>query len=184
VTGVQTCALPICKSPLYFQKHGVALLPGSRLEEGLISGLDLVHHALLNRRPRSFFLRRNDARNSVRTAINTFKISAVPDSPVETLSGGNQQRFLLSLLPPDSRLLLLDNPTRGLDIVSSRFIWDTLKDYVRTRRSTLIFSSPEIDEILDNADRVIVFFNGRVMLDVPRRDTDAGTIGKHLAGLT
>jgi len=120
------------------------------------------------------------AENAARR-IETFRIKGRPQTPVEELSGGNQQRLLLSFLPPDPRLLLLENPTRGLDLESVNWVWQLLQSYTREGTS-IVFSSPELDEILMVADRVLVFFNGRVIMDAAAAETDAPKLGSAIAG--
>lgn len=102
--------------------------------------------------------------------------------PVEELSGGNQQRLLLSQLMESPRLLLLENPSRGLDVGSAHWAWQQLLAYVRAG-AALVFSSAEIDEILSVADRVLVFFNGRVIVDVPSASVDVQRLGQAMAGV-
>jgi simple sugar transport system ATP-binding protein len=100
---------------------------------------------------------------------------------VRRLSGGNQQRLLLSFLPPSPRLLLLENPTRGLDVTSVHWAWEHLLQYA-AQKAAIVFSSSELDEILMVADRVLVFFNGGLIKDVPAHQTDARSLGLAIAG--
>ena len=110
-----------------------------------------------------------------------FAVHVVAQQTVEELSGGNQQRLLLSFLPANPLLLLLENPTRGLDIESVNWVWQHLHTYC-TQRTSIVFSSPELDEILMVADRVLVFFNGRVIKEVEAAETDAQELGRAIAG--
>ena len=66
--------------------------------------------------------------------------SGKASSSVESLSGGNQQRALLSLLPPDLALLLMEHPTRGLDIESAQWVWTQLLER-RAHGTAIIFAS-------------------------------------------
>jgi len=66
---------------------------------------------------------------------------------VESLSGGNQQRALLSLLPASSSLILVEHPTRGLDIESTIYIWGKLKERCEAG-TAILFISSDLDEIL------------------------------------
>ena len=100
---------------------------------------------------------------------------------VEELSGGNQQRLLLSFLPANPVLLLLENPTRGLDIESVNWVWQHLHTYCG-KKTGIVFSSPELDEILMVADRVLVFFNGRIIKEVEAAKTNVQELGKAIAG--
>jgi simple sugar transport system ATP-binding protein len=99
----------------FYQKKGIFYVPGSRMEEGLISGLSLTDHEALKHSGSHLAYGKKMAEKKAAESIEKFIIKAKPSSIVDALSGGNQQRFLLSLLPDKPRLLLLENPTRGLD---------------------------------------------------------------------
>lgn len=164
-----------------FKQQGVSFLPASRLEEGLIAGMRISEHFALQTNQQHFVVRWPDALQQAKQQIEKFQIKGRPDSTVEELSGGNQQRLLLSFLPADPQLLLLENPTRGLDIESVNWVWQHLHTYC-TKRTSIVFSSPELDEILMVADRVLVFFNGRVIKEVQAAETDAQELGRAIAG--
>jgi len=166
-----------------FKNHGVTYLPASRIEEGLISGLNIAEHISLLDRQKTFFVRRRDAFQTAEKKIAEFRIKGEPDSKIESLSGGNQQRLLLSFLPEVPVLLLLGNPTRGLDMESVLWVWQHLQQYCE-HKACIVFSSSELDEILANADRVLVFFNGIVIKDVRTDQTDAHELGRAIAGKT
>ncbi len=164
-----------------FNKLGVYFVPSARLEEGLIPELTITEHVALQEERRAFRVPYPAAAENAARRIETFRIKGRPQTPVEELSGGNQQRLLLSFLPPDPRLLLLENPTRGLDLESVNWVWQLLQSYTREGTS-IVFSSPELDEILMVADRVLVFFNGRVIMDAAAAETDAPKLGSAIAG--
>ena len=166
-----------------FKNHGVTYLPASRLEEGLISGLNIAQHLLLQEKHKGFFVKNVHAVRKAKNNINRFRIKAEPESFVESLSGGNQQRLLLSFLPVDPVLLLLGNPTRGLDMESVLWVWQHLHQYCE-HKACIVFSSSELDEILTNADRVLVFFDGTIIKDVRTDRTDAHELGRAIAGKT
>ncbi|MCX8032295.1 MAG: ATP-binding cassette domain-containing protein [Thermoleophilia bacterium] len=149
------------KSYRHLRSRGVAYVPASRLEEGLIPGFSLADHFLLIQRKPGFFLHREKGHEAAATRIAEFNIKGKPNDRVESLSGGNQQRALLALVEPDARLLLLEQPTRGLDVESVAYLWEKLRERCR-RGAAIIFSSSDLDEILRYSDRVLVFFAGRV----------------------
>ncbi|MFH2219980.1 MAG: ATP-binding cassette domain-containing protein [Pseudomonadota bacterium] len=164
-----------------FYRRGVAFLPASRLEEGLVSGLSVAEHFLLQAKPGGLILGRQSALQQANQRIEKFRIKGTPDSPVESLSGGNQQRLLLSFLPPDPALLLLENPTRGLDMESVQWVWHQLHQYC-AQNTCIAFSSSELDEILMVADRVWVFFEGTIVKDTRADRTDVHQLGRAIAG--
>jgi len=164
-----------------FKRNGVTFMPASRLEEGLISGLSITEHFALQGNHRTFMVKWRESRRLASERIENFRIKGFPDSLVDDLSGGNQQRLLLSFLPADPELLLLENPTRGLDMESVNWVWQYLHQYCRSRTS-IVFSSSELDEILLVADRILVFFNGHIIKDIVSAETDAHELGKAIAG--
>lgn len=167
----------------YFPAKGIFFVPGSRMEEGLISGLTITEHMALNRSGSFLLFRKKQAVGQAVRSIENFTIKATPDSLVDSLSGGNQQRVLLSLLPDDPKVLLLENPTRGLDHDSTLAVWDILLSRCRVSGTAVIFSSSELDEILQVADRILVFSNGELMMDRPCHGVDRNDIGLAVAGI-
>jgi general nucleoside transport system ATP-binding protein len=141
-------------------RRGVAYAPAGRLEEGLVAGLTLTEHFALAM-PDGFWVNWRGAAQQADNRINHYHIKGRPDSQIQTLSGGNQQRALLALLPPDLKLLLLESPTRGLDVESARWVWTQLLAR-RAQGTAIIFTSPDLDEIVEYSDRIVVFFGGRI----------------------
>jgi simple sugar transport system ATP-binding protein len=164
-----------------FRGAGVAFQPSARLEEGLIPGLTIAEHCAVQESRRSLVVQWKEARIAARRKIEKYRVVGGPDTTVDSLSGGNQQRLLLSFLPDEPQLLLLENPTRGLDLESVRRIWEMLDGYT-SRGCTIVFSSSELDEILMVAGRVLVFFDGRIIKDERPDETDALELGRAIAG--
>jgi simple sugar transport system ATP-binding protein len=78
------------------------------------------------------------------------------------------------------KLLLMEHPTRGLDLESTEYIWGLLQK--RTQEGTaIVFTSADLDELLDRSDRLLVFFGGRVQL-LDARQTSAGQLGEWIGG--
>ncbi|MBC7292841.1 MAG: ATP-binding cassette domain-containing protein, partial [Thermoleophilia bacterium] len=153
-----------------FKRRGVAYVPASRLEEGLIPGFTLTQHFLLAEGRRRLFLDWRGARRTAEERIAQFNIRGTPASRVESLSGGNQQRALLALVQSQAKLLLLEHPTRGLDVESVIYLWSKLKDRCRAG-SAIVFTSSDLDELLRYSDRILVFFAGRVSAPLPASST-------------
>jgi simple sugar transport system ATP-binding protein len=164
-----------------FLEAGVAYLPAGRLEEGLVAGLTLAEHFALAEREGSFFLNWTAVRERAADHIRRFNIVGRPDTPVEALSGGNQQRAMLALLPPRLNLLLMEHPTRGLDIESADWVWQQLLAR-RAEGTAILFISADLDEILERADRVVVFFGGRMSAPLEARSTTVEQLGYLIAG--
>lgn len=164
-----------------FKRAGVTFLPAARLEEGLISGLTIVEHFALQNR-KGFIVNWPEASQYAVKCIEKFRIKGQSGLPVESLSGGNQQRLLLSFLPDDPVLLLLEKPTRGLDMESAVWVWEHLQKFCSSKTSVL-FSSSDLEEILMMAHRVLVFFNGTIVKDTMVSKTDIHELKSAIAGI-
>jgi ABC-type uncharacterized transport system ATPase subunit len=164
-----------------FKRHGVAFLPAARLEEGLVPGLNLTEHFILAEKPEGFFINWDKGRNLAQARIKEFNVRGTPANTVESLSGGNQQRALLALLRAKLALLLLEHPTRGLDIESVIYIWNKLKERCR-QGTSIIFISSDLEEILQYSDRVLVFFNGKVTQPLDAASLTTEKLGELIGG--
>jgi simple sugar transport system ATP-binding protein len=163
-----------------FLESGVTYMASGRLEEGLIAGMTLTEHMALVGRSPSFLVNWTMASEKATRLIQEFSIKGQPENFVEELSGGNQQRMLLALLYPQSRILLMEHPTRGLDLESTQSIWDILLN--RARQGTaIIFISSDPDELLDRCHHILVFFSGRIRL-LETVKTNALELGEAIGG--
>jgi simple sugar transport system ATP-binding protein len=164
-----------------YKQHGVAFLPASRLEEGLISGLNLTEHFILAEEAKGFFINWEKGNQLAQERIDEFNIHGTPANTIESLSGGNQQRALLSLLRTQLALLLLEHPTRGLDIESTIYIWSKLKERCQNGTS-ILFVSSDLEEILQYSDRVLVFFSGKVTPPLDATQLTTEKLGELIGG--
>jgi ABC-type sugar transport system ATPase subunit len=95
---------------------------------------------------------------------------------VRSLSGGNQQKVALGKwLPAEPRLLLLDEPTRGVDVGAKREIYEHLQRFTE-RGISIVMTSSDLPELLALADRVVVLHRGRVTARLERRQATAETV--------
>lgn len=170
------------KSYHVFKKHGVSFLPASRMEEGLVTGLSLTEHFVLAEETHGVFINRERGTQLAEERIKSFNIRGTPLSTVESLSGGNQQRALLALLQTPLALILLEHPTRGLDIESTIYIWSKLKE--RCKQDTaILFISSDLEEILQYSDRVVVFFSGKATLPLDVASLTTEKLGELIGGM-
>jgi general nucleoside transport system ATP-binding protein len=164
-----------------FKKAGVNFLPAARLEEGLIPGLSLTDHFVLAEEPTGIFINRQAGEKLAEERIKSFNIRGTPLSTVESLSGGNQQRAELALLQTPLSLILLEHPTRGLDIESVIYIWGKLKE--RCKQDTaIVFISSDLEELLQYSDRLLVFFSGKVSAPIDASSTSVEELGQLIGG--
>ena len=183
VEGVQLAHQPYGR----FLNARVAFLPADRMAEGLVPGLTIAEHVVLTQHrrqadaPRQWRIDWGAAKQAARSRIQAFNIKGWPETPVETLSGGNQQRVLLSLLPDPLRLIIMEHPTRGLDIESAQAIWGMLLERRRSGTAVL-FSSADLDEVFQYSDRIAVCFDGQVTAVLPAQETSVEELGYLIAG--
>jgi general nucleoside transport system ATP-binding protein len=108
------------------------------MEEGLVPGLTLSEHfTIVSEDQKGLFHRSRSLSQSGEDKIKEYYIIGRPTSPVEALSGGNQQRALLALLRRQLSVILLEHPTRGLDIESAIYMWGKLKERCQQGTSIL-----------------------------------------------
>jgi simple sugar transport system ATP-binding protein len=165
-----------------FQRAGVHFLPAGRLEEGLVEGLTITEHFELVRPNPSKFIDWPASERLAGEGIDSFTIKGVPGSTAESLSGGNQQRLLLAMMPESIRLLLMEHPTRGLDIESAEFVWQKLLAR-REQGTSIIFASADLEELLRYCDRIAVFFNGEIIGLVDAAGSDQTELGLLMGGV-
>lgn len=160
---------------------GVQYLAAGRLEEGLVAGLSIAEHLELARDDDRVLVDWDGAHRRAGRAIEEFSIKGRPESNADDLSGGNQQRLLLAMLRPELRVLLMEHPTRGLDVESANWVWHHLLAR-REHGSAIVFASADLEELLRYADRILVFFSGRVLADVPASAISVSELGFLIAG--
>ncbi len=174
------------RNPRDAMRHKIAFVPADRKNQGLVLGMSILENALMastswkNRlvRPRS---KKTD--EQVRTYSSDFNIVCSSlDAPVSSLSGGNQQKVLLTKwLSTNPNILLLDEPTRGVDVGAKSEIYRILLDQ-RDRGLSIIVSSSEIPELLTLCDRILVMFRGKVVANLDRALADESRIVQYAMG--
>jgi rhamnose transport system ATP-binding protein len=146
---------------------GIAMLPESRRDQGLVmrrSIRDNVTLAHLDRFEAGGFIRRREERAAVDQILSQVGLDAGRNQGnVANLSGGNQQRVLFAKWLLDTpKLLIADEPTRGVDVGAKRAIYDLLVDLAAGGMAIILVSS-EIEEVLGLAHRIAVMRNGRIV---------------------
>jgi len=162
---------------------GVAYVPADRHRFGLVLSFSIADNLVLNsyhRRPYARGILRNDAaiRKMAEERIKAFDIrTPSAEAKAGTLSGGNQQKVVVAReFDRDLRLLVLDQPTRGLDVGSIEFIH---KQVVAKRNAgtAILLVSAELDEVLELSDRIAVIYRGRLVAIRDGRTADKNEIG-------
>jgi ribose transport system ATP-binding protein len=147
-------------------KAGIALLPEDRKVEGIIPNLSVRENivlAALPRLSRAGIVSRAKQDEIVETFIKRLNIKASsPDQKVSELSGGNQQKVLLARwLCLNPRVLLLDEPTRGIDVGAKAEVQAVIDELAEQGLGVLLISS-EMEELIEGSNRIVVLRDGRV----------------------
>jgi len=154
------------RAPSDALRNGIAIVTEDRKETGLVlssSVSDNIVIAALARFSRLGFVDGRKVAGAVEKEIAAFRIrTASRHLPVQSLSGGNQQKVVLArCVETEPRILICDEPTRGIDEGAKREVYAFLSAFAAAGNAVLLISS-EIPEILANADRIAVFRRGRI----------------------
>ena len=162
-------------SPEHAIKAGIALITEDRKGNGLVLGMDVKQNmtlAALDEIVRYRFIL-SDTKEKDFTLQNIKQLSVQAnnlDNPVETLSGGNQQKVLLAKwLATRPKILILDDPTRGIDVGAKHEIYLLLTELVR-QGLTIIMTSSELQELIMVCDRIMVLREGSVSVVFDREE--------------
>jgi ABC-type sugar transport system ATPase subunit len=161
-------------------KHlGIAYVPEDRARQGLVRAMALAQNvslASLGRISSGGFIRRKEEEALARKSIEQFRVRASGiDQIVGKLSGGNQQKIGLSKwLATEPKILIMDEPTRGIDVGAKAEIHRLMCELAQKGLAIMMISS-ELPEVLGMSDRILVVRGGRIVAEVDRADaTQAG----------
>ncbi|MEQ9921524.1 xylose ABC transporter ATP-binding protein [Pectobacterium brasiliense] len=155
--------------------QGIAMVPEDRKKDGIVPVMSVAQNmtlAALDQFTGSFSML-DDAREQdiIRQSLANLKVkTSSPELAIARLSGGNQQKAVLAkclLLNP--RILILDEPTRGIDIGAKYEIYKLINALVKQHIAVIVISS-ELPEVLGLSDRVLVMHQGRIKADLVNRD--------------
>nr|MDA3835441.1 sugar ABC transporter ATP-binding protein [Spirochaetales bacterium] len=146
---------------------GIGFLPGDREREGVFSRRPLSENLFAAKdsiRPALAFDSMHSRASDSQEIIDTLHVVASgPFAPARSLSGGNQQKIIVGRwLVMDLNVLILDDPTKGVDISSRREIHSLLRK-MTDNGVAMIYSSSDNEELLEICDRIVVFFDGRII---------------------
>ncbi len=182
VAGEGTGTVALTGTPRAVMRAGVAMIPESRKEQGLLltrSVLENVSLANLTAVSTAGLVRPGPERRTARGVLTRVDVRGTgPGQVVSALSGGNQQKLLFgrSLLR-DPRVLIADEPTRGVDVGAKRAIYELLTSLTGGGLGVLLISS-DVEEILGLAHRVLVMRGGRVAAELTGDEvTEAAILG-------
>jgi ribose transport system ATP-binding protein len=169
------------KSPAAALKVGIALIPEDRLTQGLVLQHSVASNLTLpvvGRMSRYGFMRESAERGLVREYIKQLRIkTASSEKPVRTLSGGNQQKVVLAKwLAVKPVVLVLDEPTAGVDIGSKTEIVEIIREFADWGNGAIIISS-EPAELLALSDRILIMAGGRIVREISPEEIEEWAAG-------
>ena len=170
-------------------KLGVAYLPRERRGESLFEPMSIRENfalPTLRQDRRGAFISAKRMRERFSEYISSLGIRlGTQDDPISSLSGGSQQKVVLARwLATDPRVLLLNDPTRGVDIMTKREIYATLDRLCASGMSVVMLSS-EVEELVELVDRVLVFRDQEIFAEIPReRLTTASVVAAYFGQST
>ncbi len=168
----------VVTSPRDAVLRGIGYLPEDRDECGLCLNMGVKENMTLAflSRLRSFLFSHSGERRSVQNIVDAIAVRTPGLSQqVKYLSGGNKQKVVLGKwLMADCRLLILDEPTIGIDVGARSEIYELIRAFARKPGRSVIFISSDMDEILEISSRTLVMSRGRIVAEL-----DPGTSSKH-----
>jgi len=176
------------RSPSDAIEHGIAYLSENRKEDGLAIKMPLNQNVTLANlgqvSRRGTIISRAQELGATRTYVEQLDIRTPSlEQMVNNLSGGNQQKVVIAKwLYRDSRILIFDEPTRGIDVGAKFAIYELMEQLARQGVGVIMISS-ELPEILGMTDRVLVLHEGRLTATLRTRDTSQEEILNYAAGL-
>jgi rhamnose transport system ATP-binding protein len=172
--------------PLAAMRAGIGFVPEDRRQQGLVMDLSIARNTALTRL--RALTRAGLIRGSAETALAREWAQRLQlrfhrlEDPVATLSGGNQQKVVLAKwLATEPKLLIVDEPTRGIDVGTKAEVHRLLSDLAGRGVAVLMISS-ELPEVLGMADRVLVMHEGRLTAALTRDEADEESVIRAATG--
>ena len=176
-------------TPDDLRRRGMAIVPSDRYKRGLIREMTVAYNTVLDRLSDPPYghwtgINRQAVNASGRAAVDRYDIrTPTEQAPVAALSGGNAQKVVLArALSIHPEVLILGQPTRGLDVAATEFVWKQVRA-ARDSGTAVLLISTDIEEVLGLADRAVVLFRGRVTAALVGDDLAREQLGRAMGGL-
>ncbi|MDR6417063.1 sugar ABC transporter ATP-binding protein [Pseudarthrobacter sulfonivorans] len=167
-------------SPKASMAAGIGFVPEDRRKQGLVMELNVSRNLTLTLRKRlsrfGLLSSKSEASTTNEWAKKLQIKAGSPESPISTLSGGNQQKVVLGKwLATGPKILIIDEPTRGIDVGTKSEVHRLISELAGTGLAVLMISS-ELPEILGMSDRVLVMHEGRITAELSRSEATEETV--------
>lgn len=165
----------------------LGLVPEDRKRQGLVLSESGLHNAslpILDRLSRAGFVRRSEERELAQSYFDKLRVRTPSlGAPVAGLSGGNQQKVVLARwLAANARILILDEPTRGVDVGAKAEIHGLIRDLAARGNAVLLISS-ELPEVIALSHRILVMRRGELVAEVPHERATQDMLLRLMAGV-
>jgi erythritol transport system ATP-binding protein len=155
-------------------RHGLALIPEDRQREGLVPILSIATNltmASLRKFTTGFHIRRKDEESAIQRFVKDLAIKvADPSYEVSSLSGGNQQKVVIGkALMTDPKVLLMDEPSRGIDVGAKADVFKTMRKLAADGLG-ILFATSDLEEVMALSDKIAVMSNGKLIRVFDRKE--------------
>ena len=173
-------------NPVETFKSGIVYLPEDRITEGLFSEMSVKFNLVLNsynRENNTFFIKNKLEDQLSDQIIGKFDImTSSKEQNVNQLSGGNKQKVIIGrVTAANPQILLLDEPTRGIDVEAKIAILNIIKKEL-SQNTGIIITDPGIEDIMSICDRILVFYKGAIIKEFLNRDFSEEAIYYYMQG--
>lgn len=170
------------KNPRDAIKHGIALIPEDRKLLGIALNRPIRENASLAslyERQKGFLINEKREAKEVKDMTDRMSLKAGSlDDPVSSLSGGNQQKVVLAKwMLTEPKIMILDEPTRGIDVAAKAQIHRLMSDLAAQGMAIILISS-ELPEVMNMSDRMIIYFEGSTSAEISRGEIISGKANK------
>lgn len=171
------------KSPGHAIKKGIGYLSENRKEEGLNLGLSLKENIVqtdMKAVSNNILINWSKVASLFDSYKGKLSIKGVADSLVMSLSGGNQQKVAIAKwLHAGCRLIIFDEPTRGIDVAAKAEIYELIRNFAHEGKAAIVISS-EVNELVDVCDRVLVMSKGQITSELLSSEITQDSILQHI----
>jgi simple sugar transport system ATP-binding protein len=177
-------------APSKIRKLGLAYVPEERMRDGAIGDFTVAENLMLvayrsNPFTKRGMLNRSAIAERCRQLVQGYKVKTPTiHTPTRHLSGGNIQKVVIAReFSSEASVLVVAQPTRGVDIGAAEYIHERLLDQ-RSQGSAILIISEDLDEVMQLSDRIVVLLEGKIMGEVERGKGSVRDIGLLMSGVT
>jgi simple sugar transport system ATP-binding protein len=171
-------------------ESGISFIPEDRQLQAMIMDMNLTNNVIIGRQNIEKYksslgtVKMKNAVQESEKVIESFEVKTPSTSTLATaLSGGNQQKFVVGReLEDNPSLLIASQPTRGIDIGAQALIWEKLRNSRDEGLSVLLISA-DLEELIGLSDRIIVFYQGKLVKEINAEKVSPEDLGGYMTGL-